>query len=44
MLEEHCQQVEAKQRGSSVEITVGPSKKEKIQETVNDKLSQQKKY
>ena len=42
VLEECCQQVEVEQRGSNVEITAGPSKKRKIQETVSDKLSEQK--
>ena len=44
VLEEYHQQVEAEQRGSSVEITARLSKKRKIQEAVSDKLSQQKKY
>ena len=42
VLEERCQQVEAEQRGSSVEVVAGPSKKRKIQETVSDKLSEEK--
>ena len=42
VLEEHCQQVEAEQGGSSVEVVAGLSKKKKIQETVSDKLSEEK--
>ena len=42
VLEERREQVEAEQRGSSVEVVAGPSKKRKIQETVSDKLSEEK--
>ena len=42
VLEECHQQVEVEQRGSSVEIVAGPSKKRKIQEMVSDKLSEEK--
>ena len=42
VLEERRQQVEAEQRGSSVEVVLGLSKKRKIQETVSDKLSEEK--
>ena len=41
VLEECHQQVEVEQRGSSVEIVAGPSKKRKIQEMVSDKLSEE---
>ena len=42
VLEKHCQQVEVEQRGSSVEVAAGLNKKRKIQETVSDKLSEEK--
>ena len=42
VLEECHQQVEVEQRGSSVEVAAGLNKKRKIQETVSDKLSEEK--